>query len=63
MLFVKCNESYQKILEFEKICKKKFTFFLSVQMDIFKHIFQEKKTLYIHQIITGCYGNGNGTKI
>jgi len=56
-----CNESYQKILGFEKIYKKKLTFFKSSNGYIQTHIPGEK-TLYIHQIITGCYGNGNGTK-
>ena len=55
------NESYQKILEFEKIYKKKFTFFKCLNGYIQTHIPGEK-TLYIHQIITGCYGNGKGTK-
>ena len=50
--------SLEKILEFEKKnnCKK---------LTFYKHsngyILSSNKNLFIHQIITGCYGNGKGT--
>lgn len=56
-----CSESYQKILDYEKIINKKLTFFRCSNGYIQTHIPGEK-TLYIHQVITGCYGNGQGTK-
>jgi hypothetical protein len=54
-----CPISYQKILDFEKNNNenKKITFFKNA----FGYISGSNK-LYIHQIITGCYGNGKGTK-
>ena len=58
-----CCESYKKILEYE--CKnndgKKLTFYKCSNGYIQAHI-DTHKILYIHQIITGCYGNGKGTK-
>jgi hypothetical protein len=54
-----CSESYQKILDYE--CQnndgKKITFFCHLNGYICC-----SSGLYIHQIITGCYGNGKGTK-
>jgi hypothetical protein len=58
-----CPESYQKILNFENQnndCKK-LTFYKCSNGYIQTHI-DTHKILYIHQIITGCYGNGKGTK-
>ena len=54
-----CPESYQKIIEFENTQndKKKLTFFKMQNGYI-----GAGNRLYIHQIITGCYGNGKGTK-
>ena len=54
-----CPESYQKILDFEKLHNndKKLTFY--------KHqngYIGCSSNLYIHQIITDCRGNGKGTK-
>jgi len=51
-----CPKSYQKILDFEKKYKKN---------SFYKHstgYIYCSKNLSIHQIITGCYGNGKGTK-
>ena len=52
-----CPKSYQKILDFEKNHKK---------CSFYKHsngyISTHSGNLYIHQVITGCYGNGRGTK-
>lgn len=51
-------ESYKKILEFQKTLNgKKLTFHKSNNGYILSNI-----SLYIHQIITGCHGNGKGTK-
>jgi hypothetical protein len=53
-----CPDSYKKILEFEEKNEgKKITFFKGKNGYICSTI-----KLYIHQIITGCYGNGKGTK-
>ena len=54
-----CPVSYQKILDFEIMHNnsKKLTFFKAANGYICSSI-----KLYIHQIITGCYGNGKGTK-
>ena len=58
-----CQESYQKMLDFEQINnnKKKLTFYKCGNGYIQSHI-DANKILYIHQIIMGCYGNGVGTK-
>jgi hypothetical protein len=57
-----CPISYQKILDFEKEKNngKKITFFKNGTNYILSHF--ETSGLHIHQIITGCYGNGKGTK-
>jgi len=52
-----CNESYQKILDYEIVKNKKSTWFKMQNGYISGH-----DNLYIHQIITECYGNGKGTK-
>ena len=54
-----CSESYQKILDYENNSNdgKKVTFFCHLNGYICS-----SSGLYIHQIITGCYGNGKGTK-
>lgn len=52
-----CPISYQKILEYEKTCNVKLTWFKGAN----SYVVGNNK-LYIHQIITGCYGNGKGTK-
>jgi hypothetical protein len=54
-----CPISYQKIINFEQTQNnnKKITFFKATNGYISSSI-----KLYIHQIITGCYGNGKGTK-
>lgn len=57
-----CPISYQKILDFEKNFNdnKKLSFHKHSNNYIQCHY--KKSGLYIHQIITGCYGNGKGTK-
>jgi hypothetical protein len=52
-----CTISYQKILDFEQINEKKITWYKHHNGYILC-----SDELYIHQIITGCYGNGKGTK-
>jgi len=57
-----CDKSYQKILDFEKQIGDKVTFFLQKTGYIVTHIPKsDGYLLYIHQIITGCHGNGKGT--
>jgi len=51
-----CQTSYQKILDYERENNIKITWFLSVNGYI-----TGNNKLYIHQIITGCFGNGKGT--
>jgi len=52
-----CPLSYQKILEFEKIHDKKLTFHKHSN----GYILSSNSSLFIHQIITECNGNGKGT--
>ena len=52
-----CPVSYQKILEYETTCNIKITWFKGAN----GYVVGNNK-LYIHQIITSCYGNGKGTK-
>jgi len=54
-----CPESYNKIVEFEKNNNfgKKITWF-----KLHNGYIMGSNDLYIHQVITGCYGNGKGTK-
>jgi hypothetical protein len=55
-----CPYSYKKILDFEQEHNmgKKITFHKHTN----GYIISSNQLLYIHQIITGCYGNGKGTK-
>ena len=52
-----CSVSYNKILIYESENANKITWFKGTN----GYICGTTK-LYIHQIITGCYGNGKGTK-
>jgi HNH endonuclease len=54
-----CKQSYQKILDYEKMHDEKITWFLCANGYIAGKI--KNKQLYIHQVITGCFGNGRGT--
>ena len=57
-----CEKSYKEILDFEKQIDEKLTFFLQKNGYVATHIPKcNGGALYIHQIITGCYGNGKGT--
>lgn len=57
-----CDESYNQILKYETIIGKKLTWYKGSNGYIQAHNLVDKKNYYIHQIITGCYGNGQGTK-
>jgi hypothetical protein len=54
-----CSDSYQKILDYENNINNgnKITWF-----KLQNGYVMGSNNLYIHQIITGCYGNGKGTK-
>jgi hypothetical protein len=52
-----CDKSYQQILDYEKVLNKKITWF-----KLQNGYIMGSCDLYIQQIITGCYGNGKGTK-
>ena len=59
-LCIVCQESLNKITEFEKIYNdgKKLVFYKHSN----GYILCSNENLYMHQIITNCYGNGKGTK-
>ena len=52
-----CSESYEKIIDYENNNGNKITFFCHSNGYVCS-----STGLFIHQIITGCYGNGKGTK-
>lgn len=53
-----CPISYQKILDYEKVENKKLTFHKHSN----GYVLSSNNSIFIHQIITGCHGNGKGTK-
>lgn len=55
-----CEKALDKIIEYETIQNegKKITFHKHIN----GYILSSNQSLFIHQIITGCYGNGKGTK-
>jgi hypothetical protein len=54
-----CQKSLEKIIEFENMNNgKKVTFHKHIN----GYILSSNNSLYIHQVITGCFGNGQGTK-
>ncbi len=55
-----CPKSHQIILDFEENHGKKITWYCGENNYIIGRL-SEHKLLYIHQVITGCYGNGKGT--
>jgi hypothetical protein len=62
-----CSESYKKIIDFEvkNNSNKKMTWYKTSNGYIQSHTtyaLGDHKVYYIHQVITGCYGNGKGTK-
>jgi len=58
-----CEISYNKIVDFELLHNngEKLTFRKGVNGYILTHL--NNSGISMHQIITGCYGNGKGTKI
>ena len=56
-----CEKSYEKILDFEKRINEKLTWYLLQNGYVCSRIPKDGTILYIHQIITGCHGNGKGT--
>jgi hypothetical protein len=57
-----CVESYNKIKDYENKIGKKISWYKATNGYIQGHNLVDNKNYYIHQIITGCYGNGQGTK-
>lgn len=55
-----CELAYEKICKFEENSDKKITFFLYKNGYVAGRC-KNNTQLYIHQIISGCYGNGKGT--
>ena len=51
-----CKKSFKKIQEFEQNNSGKLTWYFHPNGYI-----QGSNNLYMHQVITGCYGNGQGT--
>ncbi len=51
-----CKKSFKKIKEFEQNNSGKLTWYFHPNGYI-----QGSNNLYMHQVITGCYGNGKGT--
>ena len=58
-----CQKTLDKITDYEKSLSnnKKLTWYKCTNGYIQTHNPDDCKTYYIHQIITGCYGNGQGT--
>jgi hypothetical protein len=58
-----CDESYQKILDYEINCNKgkKLTWYKH-QNGYISTYNADRNSFYIHQLIMNCYGNGRGTK-
>jgi hypothetical protein len=54
-----CDQSLAVIREFEKNLGRRLTFYKLSN----GYILAGAVKLYMHQIITGCYGNGRGTKV
>ena len=58
-----CQKSLDKILDYEKsLNNTKLTWYKGLNGYNQTHNSADGKVYYIHQIITGCYGNGKGTK-
>lgn len=55
------NEAVNKIREFEKETDNDLVFY-KMKNGYISTTLKNRQVLYIHQIITGCYGNGRGTK-
>ena len=61
-----CPDSYNKIIEFEQKNNnnKKLTWYKTENgyIQTYTSLSASHKSYYIHQVITGCHGNGKGTK-
>ena len=57
-----CEESYNKVLEYEKKIDRKLSWYKCGNGYIQTHNPIDSKNYYIHQIIMNYYGNGQGTK-
>jgi hypothetical protein len=55
-----CPKSHQIVLDFEEKHGRKITWYCGANNYIIGRL-SEHKLLYIHQVITGCFGNGKGT--
>ncbi len=55
-----CKKGYDIILKYEKEIKNKITWYVNKENYVQGRI-SEHYVLYIHQVITDCYGNGKGT--
>ena len=55
-----CEKGYNIILKYEEEIKNKITWYVNKDKYVQGRI-SEHCLLYIHQVITGCYGNGKGT--
>jgi hypothetical protein len=56
-----CKDSFEKIQSFEESINDKLTWYLQTNGYIAAHLQENKKILYIHQVIANCHGNGKGT--
>jgi hypothetical protein len=56
-----CEKSYNEILDFEERINEKLTWYLQQNGYVCTTIPKDGGTIFIHQIITGCYGYGKGT--
>ena len=56
-----CEKSYNEILDFEERINEKLTWYLQQNGYVCTTIPKDGGTIFIHQVITGCYGNGKGT--
>lgn len=60
--FVKlCRDSYKKILDYELENEVKLTWNKGENGYVVSHVPKIHKVLSMHQLITGCHGNGKGT--
>jgi len=57
-----CDESFGKIEDYQFTNRTKLTWFRISNGYVAAWCAVQKKQFYIHQIITGCFGNGRGTK-
>jgi hypothetical protein len=56
-----CKKSYKEILDFEERINEKLTWYLQQNGYVCTTIPKYGGTIFIHQVITSCHGNGKGT--